>query len=105
MADKATTADEITSRRFGSLHEQPCKQGNVLTCALWECQKANECQYGRPREPRPAPPRVHTAPPFQAEKGLQFYARDSDGQWHYVNHAGQWCACPPPDGARGKEAW
>ena len=41
-------------------------------------------------------PRVHTAPQFQTDKGLQFYAKDSDGQWHYVNHAGTWQACPPP---------
>lgn len=29
-------------------------------------------------------------------KGVQFYAKDSDGQWHYVNHAGTWQTCPPP---------
>jgi hypothetical protein len=31
-----------------------------------------------------------------AGKGVSFYAKDSDGQWHYVNHAGMWCACPSP---------
>ena len=37
------------------------------------------------------------APAFQAGgKGVQFYAKDSDGQWHYVNHAGTWQTCPPP---------
>lgn len=41
-------------------------------------------------------PRVRQAPPFDTPKGLQFYARDSDGQWFYVNHAGMWCPCPPP---------
>lgn len=26
----------------------------------------------------------------------QYYATDRSGQWHYVNHAGAWQACPPP---------
>jgi hypothetical protein len=42
------------------------------------------------------PKRTHTAPPFHTLKGMQFYAKDSDGQWHYVNHADTWQACPPP---------
>jgi hypothetical protein len=29
-------------------------------------------------------------------KGVQFYAKDSDGQWYYVNHADTWQTCPPP---------
>lgn len=38
-----------------------------------------------------------TAPAFECgAKGVQFFAQDSDGQWHYVNHAGTWQACPPP---------
>ena len=40
--------------------------------------------------------RVHTAPPFATEKGLSFFAKDSDGCWYYVNHAGEWHSCPPP---------
>jgi hypothetical protein len=40
--------------------------------------------------------RMRTAPPFQTNKGVQFYAKDSDGQWHYVNHAGTWQGCPVP---------
>jgi hypothetical protein len=37
------------------------------------------------------------APPFDSgHKGVQFFAKDSDGQWFYVNHANAWCACPPP---------
>jgi hypothetical protein len=41
-------------------------------------------------------PRIHTPPSMETLKGVQFFAKDSDGQWHYVNHAGMWCACPPP---------
>jgi len=40
--------------------------------------------------------RQHIAPPFDTLKGVQFFAKDSDGQWHYVNHAGAWQTCPPP---------
>lgn len=40
--------------------------------------------------------RRHTAPAFQTWKDLQFYARDSDGQWHCLNEAGHWTACAPP---------
>jgi hypothetical protein len=40
--------------------------------------------------------RVHVAPPFPTEKGMQFLAKDSDGQWFYVNHASTWQTCPPP---------
>ena len=39
--------DAISSRRFGESHEKPCKRPTVLTCALWECQHANECQHGK----------------------------------------------------------
>lgn len=36
-------------------------------------------------------------PPFDAgHKGVQFFAKLSDGQWHYVNHANTWVTCPPP---------
>ncbi len=38
------TTDEIAWRRFGRDHAKPCKNPDTLTCALWECQKANECQ-------------------------------------------------------------
>ena len=46
--------------------------------------------------PETTPERVHVAPPFPTLMGLQFYAKDSDGQWFYVNHGGQWHQCPPP---------
>lgn len=36
--------DTILARRLGSRHEKPCKRPEVLTCAQWECQKANRCQ-------------------------------------------------------------
>lgn len=36
----------ITQRRFGLDHDQPCKRPNVLTCATWQCQKANRCCWG-----------------------------------------------------------
>jgi hypothetical protein len=40
---------------------------------------------------------ARSAPPFDTgHKGVQFYAKDSDGQWYYVNHAGTWQTCPPP---------
>jgi len=43
--------------------------------------------------------RPRQAPEFDTQgKGVQFFAKDSDGQWHYVNHAGTWQACPPPIG-------
>ena len=37
---------EIAQRRFGSRHDKPCRRLKILTCALWECQQANECQHG-----------------------------------------------------------
>jgi len=37
--------DEIVSRRFGSRHERPCLNENMLTCAMPDCQFANCCQY------------------------------------------------------------
>lgn len=39
--------------------------------------------------------RIHQAPPFDTMKGMQFYAKDSDGQWYYVNHASTWQTMPP----------
>lgn len=44
------TLNEIVNRRFGRNHEQPCDRPEVLTCALWECQKAGCCQAHK-REP------------------------------------------------------
>lgn len=38
--------DEIVRRRFGRDHAAPCKRPDVLTCALSQCQHANECRYG-----------------------------------------------------------
>ena len=26
----------------------------------------------------------------------RYLAQDNKGQWHYINHAGTWQACPPP---------
>ena len=37
---------EIAQRRFGSRHDKPCRRPTILTCALWDCQQANECQHG-----------------------------------------------------------
>jgi hypothetical protein len=45
MAEPTTTKDEIMWRRFGSEHDKPCKRPTVLTCAMWECQQANECRW------------------------------------------------------------
>lgn len=46
---------------------------------------------------------VRVAPPFNTQgKGLQFYARDSDGNWFYVNHANTWQGCPTPFGAEAE---
>lgn len=36
-------------RRFGSAHDKPCKNPSVVTCAMWECQQANECRLGETR--------------------------------------------------------
>jgi hypothetical protein len=38
----------IVMRRFGRNHEKACNRPDVLTCALLECQSANECQAARP---------------------------------------------------------
>ena len=37
-------ATAIARRRFGRDHEKPCCNPNVLTCALWECQKNDRCR-------------------------------------------------------------
>ena len=53
MTDKIdTTADAIVWRRFGRNHDKPCKRPDILTCALWECQKANECRVDEIHRPR-----------------------------------------------------
>lgn len=33
---------------------------------------------------------------FPEPKGRRYLVEDSDGNWHYLNHAGMWCGCPPP---------
>lgn len=38
---------ELVKRRFGPGFEKPCKRHNVVSCARWQCQQANECQDGR----------------------------------------------------------
>jgi len=48
MSEMTPTIKEIIQRRFGSRHDLPCNNPNVLTCAMWECQKAGSCQNGRP---------------------------------------------------------
>lgn len=40
-----TDEGEAFWRRFGSRHDKPCKRQSVLTCALWQCQQANQCQW------------------------------------------------------------
>jgi hypothetical protein len=40
-------ADDPVWRRFGREHDKPCRRPEVLTCALCECQRANECQDGK----------------------------------------------------------
>jgi hypothetical protein len=42
--------EEIVGRRFGSDHEKPCAEPEIRTCALWNCQIANQCQM-LPRQP------------------------------------------------------
>lgn len=32
-------------RRFGRDHEKPCKRPDVLSCAMVECQMADECRW------------------------------------------------------------
>jgi len=36
--------EHIYMRRFGKLHDKPCKRACVLTCAMPECQYADECR-------------------------------------------------------------
>lgn len=47
--EAATETNEVISRRFGRDHEKPCKRPNVLTCAMWKCQSAGECQADEPQ--------------------------------------------------------
>ena len=46
---------EVIWRRFGSEHEKPCKRLGVTTCAMWECQKANQCQWDEATQTRIEP--------------------------------------------------
>lgn len=36
---------EIARRRFGRDHGDPCIKADCITCALWQCQVAGECQW------------------------------------------------------------
>ena len=45
--------DKIVRRRFGSQHDKPCARPNTLTCALWECQKADRCKEADLMTPAP----------------------------------------------------
>lgn len=40
-----TNTKEIVARRFGLDHDKPCKRPDVITCAQWRCQMANECRW------------------------------------------------------------
>jgi hypothetical protein len=44
-ATKTGSTDDWTWRRFGRQHDKPCKRPNILTCAMWECQQADECRW------------------------------------------------------------
>jgi hypothetical protein len=56
MDNRGAERDERIWRRFGSNHEKPCKRPECATCAMWECQMADECQWdfslGRRRDPQ-----------------------------------------------------
>lgn len=59
---------EFVWRRFGREHEKPCKRPTIITCAMWECQYANECRWdervGMRSDPRSHPDGPTTnAPP------------------------------------------
>jgi hypothetical protein len=48
MRGKELTPDDeraIARRRFGREHGDPCIEPRTMTCALWECQIAGECQW------------------------------------------------------------
>lgn len=92
--------DKILARRFGRDHDKPCRRSKVLTCALWECQRANQCQNivaGARKEPVMA----ETA---QADETCPNCGRkvwNRKAHWvpgNYVVPAG-W-ACPAPDTQR-----
>jgi hypothetical protein len=66
----STSVDEIVWRRFGSSHEKPCKRPSTITCAMWECQKANECQWNFATGERKKAPMIVKA---EKEPILQFF--------------------------------
>lgn len=35
----------------------------------------------------------------------RYLAEDNTGQWHYINHAGEWQTCPPPSAGTGTSGW
>lgn len=35
----------------------------------------------------------------------RYLAEDNTGQWHYINHVGEWQACPPPSAGTGTSGW
>lgn len=43
----------------------------------------------------PAARRDALLPPLDTLKGKQYFAKDSDGQWYYLNHTRTWQTCPP----------
>ena len=44
MVNGDPVPDNPVWRRFGRNHEKPCRNPDVLTCALPRCQYAGECQ-------------------------------------------------------------
>ncbi len=36
--------DKVLARRFGRDHNRPCENPNILTCAIWECQRRGICR-------------------------------------------------------------
>ena len=36
--------DKIVSRRFGPGYDKPCRNPNMIECAMPECQYANRCR-------------------------------------------------------------
>jgi hypothetical protein len=49
VARRDIPPDDPVWRRFGRDHEKPCRDPSVLTCAMPECQYANQCQNHKQR--------------------------------------------------------
>jgi hypothetical protein len=55
MSNTLVGQDATIWRRFGRNHDKPCKRPEILTCAMWECQKADKCRWNHRREKLPMP--------------------------------------------------